>query len=146
MAQHDNHSQAGMGHTVYTACLPISVIRFSRRSPKYSASTPPVYERTVYELVAGARGEATDQVTFDLLEVRGRRPQVSGQTSDGGNFPRSCELAESPATVDDNCAPFKATSKCLFVSTAGFFGFFFFCLLNRDSFKYYFGICMHHEP
>ena len=48
---------------------------------------------------AGARGFATDQVTFDLLDVRGRRSQAWGQTSDGGNFLRSCELAESPATA-----------------------------------------------
>jgi hypothetical protein len=30
---------------------------------------------------AGARGIVTDQVTFDLLDVRGRRPQVWEQTN-----------------------------------------------------------------
>ena len=55
---------------------------------------------TIVVTSAGARGFATDQVTFDLLDgVRGQRPQVWEQTSDGGNVPRSCELAESPATT-----------------------------------------------
>jgi hypothetical protein len=41
-----------------------------------------------------------DRVTFYLLDV----PTTSSvgtneQTSDGENFPRSCELAESPATA-----------------------------------------------
>ena len=58
---------------------------------------------TTFFTSAGARGEATDQVTFDLLGVRGRRPQVWEQTSDGGNSPRSCELAESPATAVPLC-------------------------------------------
>jgi len=47
---------------------------------------------------AGARGFATDQVTFET-QATGKRPQVWEQTSDGGNFPRSCELAESPVTA-----------------------------------------------
>jgi hypothetical protein len=48
---------------------------------------------------AGACGFAMDQVTFDLLDVHGQQPQVWEQTSDGGNVPRSCELAESPVTT-----------------------------------------------
>jgi hypothetical protein len=45
---------------------------------------------------AGARGFATDQVMF-----AGNRqwPQVWEQTSDSGNFSRSCELTESPTTA-----------------------------------------------
>ena len=46
----------------------------------------------LYTSVA-ARGEAMNQVTFDLLDVRGRgQPQMWEQTSDGGAFPRWCEL------------------------------------------------------
>jgi hypothetical protein len=58
---------------------------------------------------AGARGETTDQVTFDFLDVRGGDLKCGNKP----NFPMSCELAESPATAvplyydDDNdeCRP-----------------------------------------
>ena len=40
----------------------------------------------------GARSEATDQVTFDLLDVRGRPQVCCLRFVDSG---RSCELAES---------------------------------------------------
>jgi hypothetical protein len=56
-------------------------------------SFPPGLDTDLNHASAGACGFATEQVTFDLLDVRRQRPQMWEQTSDGVNFPRSFELA-----------------------------------------------------
>ncbi len=72
MAQHDTtHKQEWVTQSILPA-------NFSNKILGGVPSIPPVLRQSTNSLrtSAGARGEATDQVTFDLLEVRGRRPQV----------------------------------------------------------------------